>query len=381
MGSTNHGAQDITYTYFENATAEDFNKRNLNIRPRGIYSGGYLTRVSDVEVTLSTLAAEIGDDDEQISVQTAAAATLNVSTLDSGSIAEATPYLLLRWNFLAQKDNYVEVHAVASLASALDNDIVVGKCSFSGATLSSFDYSERTFFPDENLFLRVEESTLNYVWLRAGRIQNGAQSIFVKEQRVGPFTLPASPNNRIDLVYISNAGTPTILQGTAAVSPSAPNYGGKLVVAEVTVTNGVTAIPADSIKDVRSFIFQPAIPDDVTLELNSSGKLATKSSLAFGTSTFLDSLGGTLVITSVYKAAVDGFLLVVMAGGSDARIYVGSANPPTITFARHTWSDSSTYSPMMVPVPKNNYVQVTGTISSVPSIIWQPIGSGSLVKQ
>jgi len=109
--------------------------------------------------------------------------------------------------------------------------------------------------------------------------------------------------------------------------------------------------------------------------------LATKSSLAFGTSTFLDSLGGTLVITSVYKAAVDGFLLVVMAGGSDARIYVGSANPPTITFARHTWSDSSTYSPMMVPVPKNNYVQVTGTISSVPSIIWQPIGSGSLVKQ
>jgi len=123
MGTTNHGTQQQTFEYFENATAEEFNKRNLDIRPRGIYSGGYLTRVSDVEVSLSPLSAEIGDGDKQISVQTTTVATLNVSTLDSGSISSSTPYLVLRWGFLAQKDNYVEIHAIASVAAAQDNDI------------------------------------------------------------------------------------------------------------------------------------------------------------------------------------------------------------------------------------------------------------------
>jgi hypothetical protein len=256
MGATNHGTQEITYEYFENATAEEFNKRNLGIRPRGIYSGGYLTRVSDVEVTLSLLSAEIGDNNEQISVQTTTAATLNVSTLDAGGIAPATPYLVLRWGFLTQKNNYVEVHALASLASVLDNDVVIGKCVFSGATLTGFDYTDRTFFNVQDLFLKVETSSGLFVQLRAGRVQNVDQFIFIPEQTVGPFSVPSSPNSRIDLVYIGTDGVPAILQGTAAVSGSevAPSYGGRIVVAEVTVVNGVSSITADKIKDVRNFI-------------------------------------------------------------------------------------------------------------------------------
>jgi len=277
MGTTNHGTQQQTFEYFENATAEEFNKRNLDIRPRGIYSGGYLTRVSDVEVSLSPLSAEIGDGDKQISVQTTTVATLNVSTLDSGSISSSTPYLVLRWGFLAQKDNYVEIHAIASVAAAQDNDIIIGKCNFSGATLTGFDYTDRTFLNVQDLFLKVETSSGLYVQLRAGRIQNGNQSIFIPEQTVGPFVVPAAPNSRIDLVSIATNGTPTISQGNVAVSPVAPSYGGKLVVAEVTVVNGVTSIAADKIKDVRSFITEPAVPDNSTIEINDAGKLALKN--------------------------------------------------------------------------------------------------------
>jgi hypothetical protein len=297
MGSTNHGTQEITYQYFEEAKAEDFNKRHLDIRPRGIYSGGYLTRVSDVSVTLSTFSAEIGDDAEQVSVQTSTVATLTAATLDSGTISISTPYLILRWNFLSQKNNYVEVHAIATVASALTNDIIIGKCVFSGSTLTGFEYTDRTFLNVQDLFFKVETSTGLYVQLRAGRIHTGSQSIFVPEQLVGPFSVPSAPNSRVDLVYIADTGTPTIQQGTVGVTPVAPSYGGKTVVAEITVVNGVTSIAADKIKDVRAFITKPPIPDNIGIELTSAGLLSLKNSFSsIATNGYIHIPGTTLII-------------------------------------------------------------------------------------
>jgi len=254
MGSTNHGTQSISVAYYEEATSLEANRRNLDIVPRGIYSGGHLTKVSNTEVTLSPLTAELGDDTSQISVKTSTSATLNSTTLDSGDIDQSTPYLVLRWAYVASPNNYMEVHAIASVSAAQDNDIIIGKCVFSGATLSSFDYTDRTFLNIQNLFLKVIEDSGLYVWIRNGRIYTESGYITIPEQRVGPFSVPNSPNSRIDLVYVDTDGTVTVQQGTAAVSPSAPSYSNKLVVAEVTLVNGDTSIPASRIQDVRSFI-------------------------------------------------------------------------------------------------------------------------------
>lgn len=255
MGATNHGNQDVTYNYYEEATAEDFNKRHLSIRPRGVYEGGYLTKVTNTEITLSPFTLEIGDDSEQISSKSSANATLNSGTLDSGSISSATPYIVFRWAFAELAGNYVEVHAIDTLASVLDNDIVIGKCEFSGTTLTGFDYSCRTFLNVQDVVLKVEATseTEMYVRVRAGRIQTSSACVSISEQKVGPFAVPGSSNSRIDLVYITAAGAIAIQQGAAAPSPSVPNYGGKLVLAEVRVVNGDTNIPADRITDVRSY--------------------------------------------------------------------------------------------------------------------------------
>jgi len=274
MGTTNHGTQEITIAYYEEATSFDVNKRNIDIISRGIYSGGYLTKVSNTEVTISPFSVEIGDDDIQISVKTSATATLNAATLDSGDIDESTPYLVLRWGYSASQNNYVEIHAIASVSVAQDNDIIIGKCVFSGATLTGFDYTYRTFLNVQNLFLKVIADSGMNVWIRAGRIHTGSGYVTVPEQQVGTFSVPTSPNSRIDLVYIDTDGTVSIQQGTEAVSPSAPNYNGKLVVAQVLLVNGDTSIPASRITDSRSFISVPALPDNSTLQINSSGKLA-----------------------------------------------------------------------------------------------------------
>jgi len=254
MGTTNHGNQDITYNYYEEASAENFNKRNLEIMPRGVYQGGHLKKVTNSEVTLSLFTVEIGDDNDQISSKSTTTAILNSGTLDSGNISSATPYLVFRWSHADQANNYVEVHAIANVSAAQSNDIIIGKCEFSGVTLTGFDYSDRTLLNIQNLFLRVEatEDTEMYVWVRGGRVHTSSQKVNVAEQKVGPFTVPSSPNSRIDLVYVDTDGTLKIEQGIQEVSPSVPDYKGKLVLAEVRLVYGDSNISADRITDVRS---------------------------------------------------------------------------------------------------------------------------------
>lgn len=366
MGATNHGTQDITYNYYEEATAEDFNKRHLGIRPRGIYEGGYLTKVNDSEITLSPFTLEIGDNNEQISSKSSANATLKSTTLDSGDISSATPYIILRWAFAELVGNFVEVHAIASIAAAQTNDIIVGKCLFSGATLTGFDYSDRTFLNIQNLFLRVETSSGLYVQLRAGRIQDGSQCIAIPETKVGPFNVPGAPNSRIDLVYIDTDGTVTIEQGVQAVSPVAPDYEDKLVVAEVKIVNGDASIPADRITDVRIFITSVPITPDY-------GDI-------FGNWTNLDSLSNVLIKDTVYKAGSAGFVVAYddSAQQNSTVVILTDGNNPPVKTRTDDWNNATGKCWGLCPVKKNDYWKVTGTATI---IHWLPIGSGTCVKQ
>lgn len=333
MGSTNHGTQEITHEYFEEATAEEFNKRHLDVQPIGIYKGGYFARVSDVEITLSTFTAEIGDANEQINVKTSALATITTALLDSGNLDSGTPFIVLRWAFVEQQNNYVEIHAIASVAAAQANDIIVGKVVFAGADITGFDYNDRTFLNIQDLFFKVETSSGLYVQLRAGRIQDGSQCILVPEQTVGPFAVPGVGNSRIDLIYIATDGTVTIQQGTPAVSPSVPDYGNKLVVAEVRLVNGDVSIPADRITDVRAFLDASA---GFTPSTYTGGESVTHPNGE--------------IIKSGYKAR----------SGVTTTVTFATPFPNALRSAHMTpvWSTGGNYSPVILPTPTASQMQI-----------------------
>jgi len=271
MSTTDHGTQQIHYQYYEEITGAFRGQRLLGILPVGMYLGGYLTRVSDTEVTLSTLVAEIRNGTNQISVRTTVAATLNSVTLDSGAISSGTPYLVLRWAYAETIANYVEIHALATLTVREEHDVVLGKCVFDGSTLSSFDYSDRTVaqIESQNLLVEATPDTEMYVRLHGGVVNTGSAKVVIGDQKVGLFVAPTGANSRIDLVYIDSTGAPQILQGTAAITPSAPAYGSRLVLAEVKVVNGDTTLTWDRITDVRAFL---AFPQTSTTQMiESSG--------------------------------------------------------------------------------------------------------------
>ena len=249
MGSTDFGSQLISVQYFEAVDSDKVNKCFQGIIPRGIYSGGYLTKVSDTSISLSTLLCVVGDATNQVRVETTTAITLTVSS--------AAPYVVLRWAYVASATNYMDVLAVAA-GSIQANDLIIGKCAYIGSTLSGFDYSV-TAYPRSTpqtpiVMLKVEptETASMYVRIRAGRVNYGSANLEIADQLSPVFTAPTS-NSRIDLIYINTSGVITVSTGTAAATPVAPDYDSKIVLAEITIVAGQTTITASSIKEVRNF--------------------------------------------------------------------------------------------------------------------------------
>jgi len=243
----NIGDQTVTILYYMPANSADVNRRHKGIRQVGIYSGGYLSVVDNSHALLSLLVCEVSDSSHQVRIETASA--INIA------VVVGTPYIVLRWTYTGSTADYMEILAVATPTT---NDLVVGKCSFTGGgALQGFDYSERSTPNTQDLFLKVEptENTELKVRVRAGRIRNGRETIIVPDQVSDLFTLPSS-NSRVYLLYVDiSDGTIKIdSSGVAASSPVAPDYGTKLVLAEITLSSTDNNITASKIKDVRCFI-------------------------------------------------------------------------------------------------------------------------------
>jgi hypothetical protein len=272
----NVGNQTVTLIHYSAATSPNVNKRHKDIRQLGIYQGGRLTVVDGPTkaASLSVLVCEISDGTYQVKVETALAVSLTA--------AESTPYFVLRWTYTGTASDFAQILAVAT---PLTNDVVIGKCIFTGGgNLNGFDYGDstypRTTPRTHDLFLKVEptENSELKVRIRAGWIQNNTAVKKVIDQKSSVFT-PPSANSKVYLVYVdATSGNITIdSSGTESATPVAPAYAGKIVLAEVTLTSTDTNITADKIKDVRGFIIPSAVPDGLTLEKNNAGELRIKA--------------------------------------------------------------------------------------------------------
>jgi hypothetical protein len=267
------GSQKVSLLFHTIANSGEWNVRYTGIRKVGIYSGGWLSVVDASNAQISPLICEISDGTYQVKVQTSDPVNLAVSSI--------TSYVVLRWTYAGAVSDYMELLAVLEPS---EYDLVVGKCTFSGGgELNGFTYADASY-PRSNpnvqdLFLKVEEtgdSDLR-VRVRGGRIQTAAGNVAVADQKSGLFTPPAS-DSKVFLVYLdADTGAVDIdTSGVAAASPSPPDYDGKLVIAEVTLTTGDTSIPQSQIKDVRNFITKSVAdvaPDGVTIEENDDGDL------------------------------------------------------------------------------------------------------------
>ena len=361
MGSINHGNQNVNYSFFDELRQEDWARKDNYITPRGIYSGGYLT-VSGSDFLLSPFKVEIGDGNIQVSIGTNSDAVISDATLDSGTLS-ANKYIVLRYGYVYDPLNWLEVHSVST---PLTNDIVVGKISGVGGTVS---YSERTEPNTLDYRLKVIPASGLYVRLQGGMIQTATGYVKVSNKLVGPFSTPPVPSSRKDLVYIDSSGVPQILQGAASISPFvAPAYNGRLVLAEVLVSNGVTTLPASVIRDVRTSLVANYVPP-VQVEVDAVGVTTTK-----------DSLGNPLLVNTVYKATGSGAISAI-GSGAIGTISIKYGSTASTSLYKDRSGSQWGYANVHGHIRKDNYVKLE---SDIPSdlINWTPLGgTGQLVKQ
>ena len=75
--SVNNGNQTITFAYQQEGTAQGFNKILHGILPRGIISGGALTKNTNSEIYIAPMQMLIGDSDVTAHVETSEIATVS----------------------------------------------------------------------------------------------------------------------------------------------------------------------------------------------------------------------------------------------------------------------------------------------------------------
>jgi len=381
----NIGSQSVYVKFFDPVDSSVVNHIGVDVRKVGIYSGGYLTRVSDAFVNLSQLSVEIGDGTYQVKITTGAVVQVPISI---GATA-----IVLRWIYTGSASaDYMDFVSVAP-ASILPNDIVVGVGNYVGSALQTgFDYTLRTTPQVFDLFLKVEPTvpTTMTIRVRAGRVNYGSVNYDVVDQLTSSFVAPGS-GSRIDVIYVDTDGNVKVLPGTPSGSPVPPDYIGKVALAQITIPSGASSITASMIKDVRSFV-----SGNVTFPITTAGAVYGSALFALsGTPpgaglmpvANIGGLFGARVAKSAeatYQAATDGFLVgygtMSTGGGGGGQLIISSdasATPVTTVYSSFVAGTTDTGGHgFCVPIKKLDYYKCSGSGNySYTLIQFIPVGS------
>lgn len=317
------GTQTITVKFFDPVDSDVANRIALGVRKKGIYSGGYLTKINDTTVSLSAFDCEIGDGIYQIHGSTAVGVNI--------AVAPATPYVIIRWVYSGSAANdYMEMLSVAA-GSVTANDLIVGVCSFTGSTLNGPIYTLRSNPNVFDLFLKVEPTTSPsmYVRVRSGRVSYGTTNHNIVDQLSPLFVAPGAGLTRVDLIQVNTSGAVIVTQGAPVAipaTPTAPSQGNLVTLAEVTLTAGQTTIVAANITDTRSYVA-------TTFSVGAGGLIPQGGIIMWSGSiasiptgwAICDGSNGTPNLTDRFVLHADGTINVVgSTGGASTHSHPGS---------------------------------------------------------
>ena len=169
MGSIDHGTQQIYFKYGQGLVSSDLNKWFYSILKAGVYDGGALTISSGEIVQIAPL---------NVVVETSLNQSIHVKTTTNVlfPIDELTPYITCQMTWADSAINYMDFTAKA-VGDLLSTDVIIGKGVYVMGTLTSFDYSEKTwgfFNRDGDIHsegtiysenIHINDSNLNHVAL------------------------------------------------------------------------------------------------------------------------------------------------------------------------------------------------------------------------
>lgn len=265
MGTTNFGNQTLSFDYNQDATGKLFNLLNYNIIPSGIYTGFALTKLSNILVSISSGICFIYDDINKVAVRVETSSDQNIS------VSNATPYIVFRMQWADATNCFMDMLAV-SFADIETSDIIVGRCVYDNAGTilnTSFDYTRKTVFylskiKQQDSYLRVTptEPVSNQIMVSSANLNSSKGNLSVAGGTFPVAGISNTVNGRIDIIYVDENGAIQITEGVDSISPVAPRYGNKKVVAEIRRGATRTDINGTEIVQVNTTLDVPPITSD-----------------------------------------------------------------------------------------------------------------------
>ena len=239
------GGNLTTYIdYRDSINSEPLNQRFINRFTTGIYYGGDLSIISNTSVGISVFDIEFYDGSTLMKCTSSGNNTVTVSTTNIWVVA--------RWSYTGASN---DVPTLIAVSNTLTNDVIFGKCLFSGSTLVGFDSTLRSDAQTFSKFCSVEPTGTPSMTLkvRAGQVASNILTYFIPEQITSAFTAPVS-NPRIDVVAINSNGNVINITGSENITPVAPTYANNIPLAQILLQTSTTSIVSSMITDVRPFL-------------------------------------------------------------------------------------------------------------------------------
>lgn len=137
MGTINNGTQTVIWDYKQPIIASEINKWFYTILKAGVYDGGALTIDSGNNILIAPLHVIAETSTNQ-------AVHINTSTNATLTISETTPYVTCQFSWADSETNYMDFTAKA-VGDILTTDVVLGMGVYVLGTLTSFDYTAKTY--------------------------------------------------------------------------------------------------------------------------------------------------------------------------------------------------------------------------------------------
>lgn len=258
MGSTNFGNQKLSFKFREEAKSQDFNKLNYKLFSNGIYSDTItVNKISDIQVEVEPLIAYLEDSATGVGVR------METTTNAVVDVLSATPYLVLRFNWINSEINYVDFLSLPK-ASIGAEDLVIARLEFDSGTgelytdidISITDFAKLVKEERERDYFQVSANDPwdDKAFVNGGMaLINGATLDFAGGATPS-FSLPVVGDPRIDLVTVDADGVIAIIPGTPDPSPVPPVFSGaSLIVGKVTFPAGATEVRGSYIESFQPY--------------------------------------------------------------------------------------------------------------------------------
>lgn len=245
MGLVDNGKQIVVFDYKQKGTSEGFNKLLYNMIPKGIIKGGTLVKNTDASIYVTPFLAFFEDISKKIGIR------LETTENASVDVSVSKPFVIIRFSWLNLEDNFMDIIS-ASSTEIEETDFILGRCIFDSSTLTTFDYSKKSWaksYYDKDIdfepsfLVSANEPYDNKLKVGKGSAYiNGKKVVFDVEKQTPTFDLNVT-NGRKDLVVINDDATISIIKGTDNSVPVAPLFPVKgLVVAIVTLPPNPTSV-------------------------------------------------------------------------------------------------------------------------------------------